>query len=114
MSNFFECLETSLIISLPFSLYSNALFTIETEPISSKTRMVLTKIFSKKDVNFFSGSDTIEIDKTTKIISLDSFIITLDELQKDLIKDHLILLDNAPRQLTIIDIDVLNETKNIF
>ena len=95
-------------------LYSKALFTIETEPISSKTRMVLTKIFSKKDVNFFSGSDIIEIDKTTKIISLDSFITTLDQLQKDLIKDHLILLDNAPRQLTIIDIDVLNETKNIF
>ncbi|WP_435522672.1 hypothetical protein [Chryseobacterium indoltheticum] len=94
-------------------LYSKAQQTIETEPISSKTKLFLTTIFSKKDVSFFS-STYIEIDNNTKIRSINDFIKALENLQNELSKSHLLLLDNAPRQLTIIDIDLLNETKNIF
>lgn len=94
-------------------LFSQVVSSIESQPISSELRSVLMSIFSKNDVDFFSNSN-ISIDEERGISSLESFISILKDLQLKLVNDQLQLLNNAPRQLTTIDIDLLNQSKNIY
>ena len=94
-------------------LFTQVVNSIESEPMSSELRSVLMTIFSKNDVDFFSNSD-ISIDEGIVISTLEHFITILKRLQLELVKDQLQLLDNAPRQLTTVDIDLLNQSKNIY
>ncbi|MBF4518942.1 RNA-directed DNA polymerase [Flavobacterium sp. ANB] len=94
-------------------LFSQVVNSIESQPISSELRIVLMTIFSKNDVDFFSNSN-ISIDDDRVISRLEHFISILEDLQLGLAKDQLQLLNNAPRQLTTIDIDLLNQSKDIY
>jgi hypothetical protein len=94
-------------------LFSQVISSIESQPISSELRRILMTIFSKNDVDFFSNSD-ITIEGGRVISTLENFISILKGLQLELVNDQLQLLNNAPRQLTTIDIDLLNQSKNIY
>jgi len=94
------------------NLFSMAKTTIEHQPISSDTRILLSRIFSKGDYDFLTGYS--QSDDTDMITSLDKLIKELTDIQEILEKHHLTLIDNSPRQLTFIDIDKINEAKSIF
>ena len=94
-------------------LFSQVVSSLEAQPISSELRTFLMSIFSKNKIDLYSNLD-INVASVKAISSLDDFISILKQLQLELMKDHLQLLDNAPRQLTTIDIDLLNQSKTIY
>lgn len=95
-------------------LFSNALASIEKEPVSSDTRILLRAIFSKKDLDFFMSYVSFDLDDGSKIKGLADFISKISEIQSKLEAGQLTLINNAPRQLTYIDIDLLNNSKSNF
>jgi len=95
-------------------LYSRATYSIETEPISSSTRLLLSAVFSKKEIEFLYGNKDIEYTDQIRIKNLNDFVIVISEIQRKLEQSQLSLMNQSPRQLTYINIDDLNSIKSIF
>jgi len=94
-------------------VYSRAKLTVETQPISSDTRLLLNLVFSKRHIDFFSMERKFIGEDGYVIKNLKDFSKKLREIQKKLEETHLTLVDHAPRQLTIIDVDKLNNAATI-
>lgn len=77
-------------------------------PISTETRVLLSGIFSKKKLEFFTSSNVLIINDNLKISNLEDFISELRRIQKLLEVNQISLMNNAPRQLTFINIDTIN------
>ena len=95
------------------NIFSQAIVAIEQQPVSSDTRILLAEVFSKSDINFMWGYSLTDI-ITGRIITLENFIERILVIQENLVSHQLALIDQSPRQLTFIDIDKLNESKNKF
>ena len=87
---------------------------LETVPVSSDTRLLLSNIFSKSYSIDYLSKTAFDLENGLTLNSIDDFNIQLSTIQDKLEKNHLELLDSTPRQLTIIDIDLLNESKKIY
>jgi hypothetical protein len=95
-------------------VYSNIVSTLNKTNVSTDTRQVIIKIFSKKDVDFFGNGEFKDVYDKMDINDLDGFKNIIDVLQGKLKTKRLSVYDGKPRQLTLIDIDVLNEIKSII
>ena len=94
-----------------FSEVSNIL---ETVPVSSDTRLLLSNIFSKSNSIDFHSNSFFNFENGKSINSIEDFNNEILIIQNKLEKNHFELLGSNPRQLTIIDIDKLNEAKKIY
>ena len=88
--------------------------TLESQPISSETRNLLSHIFSKKNLDFFDDDKAIKLEEGITISTLKDLIRELSKIQLELEKGQLDLNNGMPRQLSYIDIDLLNVSKKIF
>lgn len=85
--------------------------TFETQPISSETKVLLSSIFSAKHLDPFQLFYEFEIGGEKKIRNLQDFKSELERIQAILENGQLDLYNKQPRQLTSIDIDLLNRSK---
>ncbi len=85
--------------------------TLETQPISSETRILLSSVFSAKHLDPFQLFFEFDIDGMRKMKNLQDFKSELERIQANLEKGQLDLYNKQPRQLTLIDIDLLNRSK---
>lgn len=109
----FEWPPTTNKLAFIDNLFAHMTHVIEHQPISSDTRLMLSGIFSKSDVDFMTAFSFDGTDKN-RITTLTQFVERIDQIQKSLVSYQLSLIDQAPRQLTFIDIDLLNKSKSMF
>jgi len=95
-------------------VYSNIVNTLNKTNVSTDTRQVIIKIFSKKNVDFFGNREFPNVIDKMDISNLKDFMKIIDKLQMKLEEKRLSVYDGKPRQLTLIDIDILNEIKSII
>lgn len=112
ISKSFEWPATTNKLTFIDKLFAIATHSIEHQPVSSDTRIMLNQNFSRENMEFLSGFRFAST--MNDVTKLSSFIERISKIQKLLTNDHLTLVNHAPRQLTTIDIDKLNAAKSIF
>jgi hypothetical protein len=114
LSNSFEWPAATNKLLFIDKVYNNVLKILNETNVSTNTRQVITKIFSKKDVDYFGNREFSNVLDSTSINNLNDFKLVIEKLQKELENKRFSVYDGKPRQLTVIDIDVLNEIKSII
>lgn len=94
------------------SFYSSTLSTIENQPISTQTKHFLNAIFSRRNDDFLFKPN-IFYWEGNQINNMSGFISALEKLQINLTQFQISLIENEPRQLIYIDIDLQNEIQSI-
>ncbi len=112
ISKTFDWPATTNKLAFIDKLFAMAAHSIEHQPVSSDTRIMLNQNFSKDDMDFLTGYRFSGLNGPVR--NLTSLVERIEQIQKLLTNDHLTLVNHAPRQLTTIDIDKLNVAKSIF
>ncbi|MDP9081970.1 MAG: RNA-directed DNA polymerase [Bacteroidota bacterium] len=94
-------------------LFSQAHRILETESLSSNSRILLSAIFFKNKVDIFYN-DIIELSDNANIHGLTDFITRLVNIQTALADQQMNLKDHQPRQLIYINLDDLEGPKDEF
>ncbi|MBB6111276.1 hypothetical protein HDF23_004044 [Mucilaginibacter lappiensis] len=113
LSRSFEWPPTANKIVFIDQLFSQAHRILETESLSSNSRILLSAIFSKNKVDIFYN-DVIELSDNANIHGLTDFISRLVNIQSALADQQMNLKDHQPRQLIYINLDDLEGPKDEF
>lgn len=113
LSNSFEWPAATNKLFFIDKVYNNVMSTLNETNVSTDTRQVITEIFSKKNVDYFGNREFSNVLDQMNINNLEDFAEIINKLQLGLEKKRFSVYDGKPRQLTLIDIDVLNEIKSI-
>lgn len=95
-------------------LFSTALHAIESESLSSDTRLLVGAILSRKEAGLYYGEQPVQLSEGRSLRTLKDFKAELAKIQKKLEKYQFSMRDKMPRQLTMIDIDAMNTQPDKF
>lgn len=95
-------------------LFSYAVYVIESESLSTDTRLLIAAILSRKEIGLYYGEEPIKLTNNKHLKTLSQFKIELVKIQKSLEKYQFSMRNKMPRQLTVIDLDAMNMTPEKF
>ncbi|WP_207424301.1 RNA-directed DNA polymerase [Desertivirga brevis] len=95
-------------------LFSKALYSIESEAVSSETRILIGAILSRKEVELYYGEQPIKLSKDKNMVTIADFKTEIRKIQRKLEQYQFSVRDKMPRQLTVINIDAMNMDASTF